>query len=61
MNINTIIAMFEGVDDTPISTGNDNLDMVVNGMKKLLPVFDDISEVIADKIEDFVDDIMDLF
>ncbi|MBR5777252.1 MAG: hypothetical protein IKY22_02135 [Bacteroidales bacterium] len=53
--------MFEGVDDTHISTGNDNLDMVVNGMKKLLPVFDDISEVIADKIEDFVDDIIDLF
>ena len=53
--------MFEGVDDTTISTGNDNLDMVVNGIKKLLPVFDDISEVIADKIEDFVDDIMDLF
>ena len=52
--------MFEGVDDTPVSTGNDNLDMVVNGMKKLLPVFDNISEVIADKIEDFVDDIIDL-
>ena len=49
--------MFEGIDDTPMSTGNDNLDMVVNGMKKLLPVFDDI----ADRIEDFVDDIMDLF
>lgn len=53
--------MFEGVDDTPVFTGNDNLDMVVNGMKKLLPVFDNISEVIADKIEDFVDDIIDLF
>lgn len=53
--------MYEEIDDTPISTGNDNLDMVVNGMKKLLPVFDDISESLADRIEDFVDDIMDLF
>ena len=53
--------MNEEIDDTPVSTGNDNLDMVVNGMKKLLPVFDDISESIADRIEDFVDDIMDLF
>ncbi len=53
--------MYEEIDDTPVSTGNDNLDMVVNGMKKLLPVFDDISESIADRIEDFVDDIMDLF
>ena len=59
--MNRVIVMFEEVDDTPISTGNDNLDMVVNSMKKLLPVFDDISEVIADKIEDFVDDIIDLF
>ena len=53
--------MYEEIDDTPVSTGNDNLDMVVNGMKKLLPVFDDISESIADRIEDFVDDILDLF
>lgn len=53
--------MYEEIDDTPVSTGNDNLDMVVNGMKKLLPVFDDISESLADRIEDFVDDIMDLF
>lgn len=53
--------MFDGVDDAPVSTGNDNLDMVVNGMKKMLPVFDDISESIADRIEDFVDDILDLF
>ena len=53
--------MFDGVDDTPMSTGNDNLDMVVNGMKKMLPVFDDISESLADGIEDFVDDILDLF
>ena len=59
--MNRVTVMFEGVDDTTISTGNDNLDMVVNSMKKLLPVFDDISEVIADKIEDFVDDIIDLF
>ena len=36
-------------------------EMEVNGMKKLLPVFDDISESIADRVEDFVDDIMDLF
>ena len=48
-------------DDVAMSTGNDNLDMVVNGMKKLLPVFDDISESRADGIEDFVDDILDLF
>lgn len=53
--------MYEEIDDTPVSTGNDNLDMVVNGMKKLLPVFDDISESLADRIEDFVDDILDLF
>ena len=53
--------MYEEIDDTPVSTGNDNLDMVVNGMKKLLPVFDDISESLSDRIEDFVDDIMDLF
>ena len=59
--MNRVTVMFEGVDDTPVSTGNDNLDMVVNGMKKLLPVFDEVSEVIADKIEDFVDDIIDLF
>ena len=49
------------IQGPPMSTGNDNLDMVVNGMKKMLPVFDDISESIADRIEDFVDDIMDLF
>ena len=48
-------------DDVAMSTGNDNLDMVVKGMKKMLPVFDDISESIADRIEDFVDDILDLF
>ena len=53
--------MFDDVNETPISTGNENLDIVVNGMKKLLPIFDNISDILTDKIEDILDDAIDLF
>lgn len=53
--------MFENANEIPTSTGNENLDMVIGGIKKVLPLFDKASDYLAEKIEDGIDDLIDWF
>ncbi len=53
--------MFEDVNEIPTSTGDKNLDMVVGGIKKALPLFDRASDFLAEKIEDGIDNLLDIF
>lgn len=53
--------MFEDANEIPSSTGNENLDMVVGGIKKALPFFEKASNLLAEKIEDGIDNLMDIF